>query len=83
MKTLNGKYLPETKGYYDIQFTGAEIFTEVKTYNVSRVCVKCYDGQMVSTGIFYPVSPARYEHECSNCGHKEFFNKSYPLLEYK
>jgi len=83
MKTLNGKYLPNTKGYIDIQFSNPEVLEEVKTYRVNRVCTKCYDGAMICGGFAHPTSPMSYQHTCTNCGNEEYYGKRYPSLEYK
>jgi predicted nucleic acid-binding Zn ribbon protein len=60
-----------------------ETMTEVKSFIIRYTCDKCGKGEMVGTGIAYPVQPPLYEYECLECGHKMKTRDRYPRTEYE
>lgn len=76
MKTLNGKYLPGTKGYADISVSYGEFMEDFK---INKVCSKCWDGLME----FLSINKDGFEHKCSNCNYHTIFLKKYPIFKWR
>lgn len=59
------------------------IRTKVETYRVDKICEKCQNGLMYSTGKGITQWHSYWEHKCSECGHVESYqNTTYPYHEY-
>ena len=56
---------------------------KVEPYAVIQVCDNCKEGEMVPTNEIIFSKPPQYEHECTNCGGKINFNKTYPTINYR
>lgn len=61
----------------------SEVYEQVKIYTVRYVCNQCKKGYMIADNGCLTSCPPLYRHQCSNCGHKQIFEKSYPCKEYK
>jgi hypothetical protein len=61
----------------------AEIRTRMAAYQVERTCEVCEAGTMVATGAVQSSSPPRFDHRCTHCTCRTYFDKSYPRIEYE
>lgn len=59
----------------------AEKETELRTFRVKMFC-DC-GGEMKPTGMVLSSHPPQFPHQCSLCGMRATYDKSYPHLEYK
>ena len=51
---------------------------------VVMTCDKCGKGVMLTKpgNVMLACNPPRYEHYCTECGHKELYTKVYPCIEF-
>lgn len=56
----------------------------VRTFKVQWRCV-CGHGELIATGRTWPRTEAResVEHECTDCGRKDWARDKYPIIEYE
>lgn len=62
-----------------------EIRTELKVvaYIEEMTCDVCGIGKMeAKTGTMLMSNPPKYPHECSNCGRRSHYTKSYPCKSF-
>lgn len=62
-----------------------EIQTELRTFQVEKICDKCKEGKMEYAGRGYSNGAGTFsDHKCTKCDNYETYkNKSYPHLIYK
>lgn len=49
---------------------------------VDYTCDSCGEGRMLPTGIALLSYPAKYEHKCTKCESKQYFQETYPAIRY-
>ena len=57
--------------------------TEVRSFEVSYICDKCNDGEMIFTGITLTSYPPQYQHKCEKCFSIQNFKIAYPTVTYE
>ena len=56
--------------------------TPVTPVRVEQECTECWVGTLIPTGVNLMSNPPRFEHACTECGHKERFSVRHPYIEY-
>jgi hypothetical protein len=57
--------------------------TEVRVFEVSYICDKCNEGEMIYIGEFMTNFSLKYRHRCEKCFDIHEFNVVYPQVRYE